>query len=177
MSSSLSELRNFRLNKAINNSNGANPSNKLATGRKRIRAISDSSDDEHTKKQPNIEPTTPVQPQEPQLSQPTENGTQASENKLGVKEKEERFHLLRAAVDKKVDSLSLQDFLVQNDWDVQKSYDAIEQSPKFKSIIENSPTRPTADAFNISTSSKSPSIANKSPELIKAQKKHKVSTE
>lgn len=177
MSSSLSELRNFRLNKAINNSNGANPSNKLATGRKRIRAISDSSDDEHIKKQPNIEPNTPVQSQshsdqpEEQLAQPTENGTHATEKKLDVKEKEERFHLLRAAVDKKIDTLVLQDFLAQNDWDVQKAYDAIELNPKFKRIIENSPTKPTSDAFN--TSSKSP-IANKSPELIRAQKKHKV---
>lgn len=186
MSSSLSELRNFRLNKAINNANGASPSNKLATGRKRIRAISDSSDDEHTKKQPNIEPTTPVQSQsqpheQQQLSQPIENGAEASEKKLGTKEKEERFHLLRAAVDKKVDSLTLQDFLVQNDWDVQKAYDAIEHSPKFRSIIENSPTKPTANAFIISTPSKSPianksPIGNKSPELIRTQKKHKVSS-
>lgn len=176
MSSSLSELRNFRLNKAINSSNGANPSNKLATGRKRIRAMSDSSDDEHIKKQPNIEPTTQAQSQAQQLSPPTENGTQASEKKLTTKEKEERFHLLRAAVDKKVESLLLQDFLVQNDWDVQKAYNAIEQTPKFRTIIENSPTKPTANTFNTSTSSKSPSIENKSPELIRAQKKHKVSS-
>lgn len=178
MSSSLSELRNFRSNKAINNANGASPSNKLATGRKRIRAMSDSSDDEHSKKLPNIEPTTPVQPQSPeqQLSHPTANGSEANEKKLSTKEKEERFHLLREAVDKKVDSLALQDFLVQNDWDVQKAYYAVENSPKFKNILENSPTKPTADSFIISTVSKSP-IQNNSPELIRAQKKHKVSTE
>lgn len=178
MSSSLSELRNFRLNKAINNSNGASSSNKLATGRKRIRAISDSSDDEHTKKQPNIEPTTPTQQpqsQEQQLSQPTENGTEVNEKKLTTKDKEERFHLLRAAVDARIDALPLQDYLVQNDWDVQKAYYAIESSPKYKNIMQNSPTKPTADSFIISTTSQSP-IGNKSPELI-AQKKHKVSTD
>lgn len=176
MSSSLSELRNFRLNKATN---GAIPSNKLASGRKRIRAISDSSDDEHIKKQPNTESTSPVQSQsqqqEQQQSQPTENG-QSSEKKLSVKDKEERFHLLRATVDKKIDALTLQDFLVQNDWDVQQSYDAIERTPKYKSIMENSPSKPTPQSFDISTS-RSSSIGNKSPELIKAQKKHKVSFE
>lgn len=178
MSSSLSELRNFRLNKAANSSNGANPSNKLATGRKRIRAMSDSSDDdEHIKKQPNTEPTS-VESNSQQLQQqqssspPVENGHSSEEKKLSVKDKEKRFHLLRAAVDKKIDSLVLQDFLVRNEWDVQKSYDAIEDSPKYKQLLENSPIKLTP---NISSPSK-PTSWNKSPELIKPQKKHKVSS-
>ena len=165
MSSSLSELRNFRLNKTTNSSNGANPSNKLATGRKRIRAMSDSSDDEHIKKQSNIEPTTVQSHSQQQVQQMP----QANEKKLSVKDKEERFHLFRATVDKKIDSLILQDFLVQNEWDVQKAYEAIERSPKYKSIMENSPTKPTAQSFEMS------SVGNKSPELIRPQKKHKVS--
>lgn len=166
MSSSLSELRNFRLNKK-----------KLATGRKRIRAMSDSSDDEHIKKQPNIESTPSIhsQPQSQQQNQqepqPIENG-QASEIKLTVKEKEERFHLLSAAVGRKIDSLVLQDFLVHNEWNVQKAYEAVENSPKFKSILENSPSKPTTQLNDFSPS-KSSSL-NKSPQLIKAQKKHKV---
>lgn len=169
MSSSLSELRNFRLNKAANNSNGANPSNKLATGRKRIRAMSDSSDDEQNiKKHPNIE-STPVQSPN---KQEIENGLTANDIKLSVKDKEERFHLLRAAVDQKIDSLQLQDFLVQNDWIVEKAYEALENSPKYKSIMENSPSKP--QPFDNSPS-KSSSSVNKSPQLIKAQKKHKVS--
>lgn len=176
MSSSLSELRNFRLNKAANSSNGANPSNKLATGRKRIRAMSDSSDDDeqHTRKQPSIESQNQQQQQQEQQlsSPPVVNGQTSEENKLGVKDKEERFHLLRATVNKRIDSLALQDFLVQNDWDVQKAYDAIENSPKYKNLLENSPTKPT---FDISPPTKSTSC-NKSPELVRPQKKHKVSS-
>lgn len=166
MSSSLSELRNFRLNKAANISNGANVSNKLATGRKRICAMSDSSDDEHTKKQPRIESTSSQQPS----NQPTIENGEADERKLNVKDKEERFHLFRAIVDKTIDSLVLQDFLVQNDWDVQKAYDALKIHPKYQHLIESSPVKSTAPLNN-----SSPSIStNRSSELNKVQKKHKV---
>lgn len=118
MSSSLSDLRNFRMNKA--NANGSNPSNKLANGRKRIRAVSDSSDDEHTKQQ-----TSPqMSPQKPIL-----NGSVST---LTVKDKEERYKIFREIVDMTVDSLILQDFLLQNEWDVQKAFDALQKNPKYK---------------------------------------------
>lgn len=123
MSSSLSELRNFRVNKASASTNGANSSSKLATGRKRIRAISDSSDDEQAKKL--------ASPQKP-----TQNGTTAVA--LSTKDKEERFHIFREIVVQKVDSLILQDFLVRNDWDVQKAYDAMQDDPKYKDTGKHS---------------------------------------
>lgn len=135
MSSSLSELRNFRLNKA-QNANGT-PS-KLATGRKRIRAMSDSSDDEHTKKT--------ASPQKP-----TQNGTAT----LSVKEREERFLLFRETIDKSVDSLILQDYLSQNDWNVQKAYDALQENPKYASGKHSSPAT-SVQSTNV-TSSRSPS--------------------
>ena len=143
MSSSLSELRNFRLNKANASTNGASSSSKLASGRKRIRVISDSSDDEQAKKL--------ASPQKP-----TQNGTTAVE--LTTKDKEERFHIFREIVVQKVDSLILQDFLVRNDWDVQKAYDAMQDDPKYKdsgkhsspTIIIKSPSVSANDSLNAS---------------------------
>lgn len=112
MSSSLSELRNFRPNKGTN----GNSSNKLATGRKRIRAMSDSSDDEHAKRASSSSPQKPIQ-----------NGTA-----LTTKDKEERYKVFREIVDQSVHSLILQDFLIQNGWDVQKAFDALQEDPKYK---------------------------------------------
>lgn len=65
-SNGLSELPIFCLNNATNRSNGTNPSNEFkSTGRKRIRTMSDSSnDDEHIKKQPNIKPNNNNQQQQ-----------------------------------------------------------------------------------------------------------------
>lgn len=153
MSSSLSELRNFRLNKASASTNGANSSSKLATGRKRIRAISDSSDDEQAKKV--------ASPQKP-----TQNGKTTVA--LSTKDKEERFHIFREIVVQKVDSLILQDFLVRNDWDVQKAYDAMQDDPRYKDTGTNA--SPTIVI-------KSPSVSanhslNASVEEVK-EKKHK----
>lgn len=148
MSSSLSELRNFRLNKG--QQNGGNSSSKLASGRKRIRAMSDSSDDEHADK--HSSPQKPVQ-----------NGKSTSD--LSVKEKEERFHLFRETIDKSVDSLTLQDILARNDWDVQKAYDAIQENPKLASTNHSSP----AKAISVESSpSKSPSTN------VKEKKQSKV---
>lgn len=126
----MSELRNFRMNKA----NG-----KLATGRKRIRAMSDSSDDEQ-------------QQTSPQKS--TQNGTTTDGE---VKEREERFHTFRTIVDHSVDSMVLQDILVQYDWDVQKAFDALQKNPKYKNSDSpsppalQSPTVSTKDSLNTST--------------------------
>lgn len=157
MSSSLSELRNFRLNKA---NGGASSSNKLATGRKRIRAMSDSSDDD-TKKQPTPTAT-------PTKQTPTQNGT-TEENKLNVKDKEERYHLFRQIVDKNVDSLVLQDFLVRNDWDVQKAYDAIQESPNYRTLDDKSPPK-----IAVQLPAASPSKSdNPSPEVVKVVKAQK----
>lgn len=160
MSSSLSELRNFRVNKGTASTNGASPSSKLATGRKRIRAISDSSDDEHAKKQ--------VTPEKP-----TQNGTTAVT--LTTKDKEERFHILREIVGQGVDSLILQDFLVQNDWDVQKAYDTLQQSPKFKNSGKHS-TPEIRQSPSVSTNY-SPSVSanhslNASVDVVKEKKHH-----
>lgn len=149
MSSSLSELRNFRLNKG--QQNGGNSSSKLASGRKRIRAISDSSDDEHTDKHSSPE-------------KPVQNGKSTST--LSVKEKEERFHLFRETIDKSVDSLTLQDILARNDWDVQKAYDAIQENPKLASTNHSSP----AKVISVQSSpSKSPTLTN-----VKEKKQAKV---
>lgn len=159
MSSSLSELRNFRLNKA--NANGASSSTKLATGRKRIRAMSDSSDEEQTQQQSTSTKTTAIE-------QTTQNGT-TNEIKLSVKEKEERYHLFRQIVGKNVDSLILQDLLVHNNWDVQKSYDALQEDPDYKNVSnEISP---------VSVESVMGKFEHKSPELIKVHKQSKVSIE
>lgn len=158
MSSSLSELRNFRLNKGSANTNGANPSNKLANGRKRIRAMSDSSDDEHIKKQ-----ATP--------QKPIENGKTSSTMPLTTKDKEERFHIFRAIVDQNVESLILQDFLVRNDWDVQKAYDALQENPKYKNsgkhsspdLVQQSPSVSANHSNTTVNYSPTSSTANHSP--------------
>lgn len=149
MSSSLNELRNFRPNKS--NSNGSNSSSKLASGRKRIRAMSDSSDDEHVKKQVTTSPS---------KQQPTQNGTTAT---MSVKDKEERYHIFRQIVDTSVDALILQDFLVQNNWDVQKAFDALQANPKYSSKNHSTPD-----------SVPSPSKAFTSTEAPREQKQHKV---
>lgn len=151
MSSSLSELRNFRLNKGNASVNGANPSSKLATGRKRIRAMSDSSDDEHAKKQ-----TTPPQ-------KTTQNGTTVAT--LTTKDKEERFRIFRDIVDPSVDGLILQDFLVQNGWDVQKAYDALQENPNYK----NSGKHSTPDIKSSPSVSTNHSL-NASVEVVREQK-------
>lgn len=159
MSSSLSELRNFRVNKGTASTNGANPSSKLATGRKRIRAISDSSDDEHAKKQ--------VTPEKP-----TQNGTTAVT--LTTKDKEERFHLLREIVEQSVDSLTLQDFLVRSDWDVQKAYDTLQESPKFKNSVKHSTSEikqsPSVSTNHLPSVSANHSL-NESVEVVKEKKR------
>lgn len=177
MSSSLSELRNFRLNKA-NASNGGSPSTKLATGRKRIRQMTDSSEDEQTAENMAKRAVAPISSSEApaQQNQPTENGTAATaaedEKKLSVKEKEERFHLFRNIVDKRIDSLVLQDFLVQNGWDVQNAYDALQESPKYKHLNEHSPQKsPLLQSTMPVTSSKSEHTPS---EHTKSHNKHKV---
>lgn len=173
MSSSLSELRNFRLNKA--NANGASSSSKLASGRKRIRAMSDSSDEEQAQK-----PTSTTTPTKPTTTvttsttttptkSPTQNGI-ADEKKLSVKEKEERYHLFREIVGKNVDSLTLQDFLVQNDWDVQKAYDALQENPQYQQLPDKSSPK-SVQSIAVSSSK----FTNKSPELVKSKKHNKVS--
>lgn len=112
--------------------------------------MSDSSDDEHADK--HSSPQKPVQ-----------NGKSTSD--LSVKEKEERFHLFRETIDKSVDSLTLQDILARNDWDVQKAYDAIQENPKLASTNHSSP----AKAISVESSpSKSPSTN------VKEKKQSKV---
>lgn len=176
MSSSLSELRNFRLNKA--NANGASSSSKLASGRKRIRAMSDSSDEEQAQKPTST--TTTTTPTKPTTTvttsttttptkSPTQNGI-ADEKKLSVKEKEERYHLFREIVGKNVDSLTLQDFLVQNDWDVQKAYDALQENPQYQQLPDKSSPK-SVQSIAVSSSK----FTNKSPELVKSKKHNKVS--
>lgn len=150
MSSSLSELRNFRVNKA---QNGANPSSKLASGRKRIRAMSDSSDDDHAKK--HASPQKPVQ-----------NGTTAGT--LTVKEKEERFLLFREIIDKSVDSLILQDILAKNDWNVEKAYDAIQENPKYASGKHSSPAAVQSNHSSPSKSSPAPTVKEKKQSKVKS---------
>lgn len=149
MSSSLSDLRSFRMNKTTN---GAAPSKKLATGRKRIRVISDSSDEENVETKPT--PSTP--------DKTTTNG-------LSVKEKEERYNLLRQIVDTSVCSLLLQDFLVRNNWDVQKAFDAYNVSPiqiaKSSVSVQSPAVSPVKHNYSLNSSS----------DAIKVQKpKHKV---
>lgn len=164
MSSSLNELRNFRLNKV--NSNGSNSSSKLASGRKRIRAMSDSSDDEHTKKQPTTSLPKP---------QPTENGTSTT---LSVKDKEERYHIFRQIVDSSVDALILQDFLVQNNWDVQKAFDALLANPKYSSKKHSTPDSVQSPSKPLNSANFSPTetISSNSTERAppREQKQNKV---
>lgn len=102
---SLSDLRNFRPNKALANgsaekvSNGV--SNKLANGRKRIRAMSDSSGDE-------------AQPQKP-------SGNQMNDDLSTIKQREHKLQALRRLCGPTIDFMVLQDALVHNDWDVEKA--------------------------------------------------------
>lgn len=144
MSSSLSELRNFRMNKT----NG-----KVATGRKRIRLMSDSSDDDNTKQQSS--------PQKP-----TQNGTTSE---LDVKEKEERYNTFREIVDHSVSSMILQDILVENGWDVQKSFDAMQENPKYKESVKHSPSTASVQS---PTASANHSL-NSSTDVVKVQKHKK----
>lgn len=113
MSSSLSDLRNFRMKKT----NG-----KVANGRKRIRVVSDSSDDDNgsVAKQPKN----------------VENGD------AGIKQKEESLQNLRQITSGKIDFMILQDVLAQCDWDTQKAYDQLEKDPKYGPKLTNSPIKP-----------------------------------
>lgn len=128
MSSSLSELRNFRMNKT--NVNGS----KLANGRKRIRVISDSSDDEHEKKQ--------AKKLQQNGSPSSTTSTTPTKSSLSVSEKEERLRQLREMVQWKSDAMSLQDALFHNDWNVQKAYELLSLNPKFTTSVKTFiPTR------------------------------------
>lgn len=103
-----SELRSYRMNKA--NGNGT----KLANGRKRIRAVSDSSDDEHETKQ----------------FKKIQNGSTATS--LSVDEKEARFRQLKEKFEDKMDDILLQDVLVQNKWDIDIAYSFLMGNPNYE---------------------------------------------
>lgn len=160
MSSSLSDLRNFRMNKT--SSNGTIPSNKLANGRKRIRAVSDSSDDEHVKQQ-TASQTSP--------SKPIQNGSAST---LSVKDKEERYKIFREIVDNTVDSLTLQDFLVQNDWDIQMAFDALQANPKYKNTGNHS--SPIVQSALVSPKTETSTSTEGHSEPRHKQKQNKVRT-
>lgn len=100
-----SDLRSYRMDKA--NGNSA----KLANGRKRIRVISDSSDDEHEAKQ----------------SKKEQNESAATS--LSVGEKEAKFQQLKDKFESKMDDMLLQDVLVQNNWNVDIAYNVLMENP------------------------------------------------
>lgn len=87
---------------------------KLANGRKRIRVVSDSSDDEQETKQ----------------SKKIQNGSAATS--LSVGEKEAKIHQLQDKFDQKMDDMLLQDVLVQNKWNVDVSYEFLMGNPNHK---------------------------------------------
>lgn len=152
MSSSLSELRNFRLNKNKPNTNGINPSSKLATGRKRIRAMSDSSDDEHTNKQ----------------TLPQKSKANGTDTILSTADKEERYNIFREIADSTIESIILQDFLVRNDWDVQKAYEALQESQEHKKFGEHSSPikQNVAASSNHSVKDSTKTVREQKPKVI-----------
>lgn len=112
MSSSLSELRNFRMKKT----NG-----KVANGRKRIRVMSDSSDDDNSAvvKQPK----------------------HVDNDDAALKRKEDSLQNLRQITNGQIDFMILQDVLAQCDWDAQKAYNQLEKDPKYGKKLANSPIK------------------------------------
>lgn len=103
MSSSLSDLRNFRIDKS--------PNGKLANGRKRIRAMSDSSDDGHHHQQ-----------QQPQKQHKT---TINGKIELSVQDKENKLQNLKRMCAPNADYMILQDALAHNGWDVDKAHQSL----------------------------------------------------
>lgn len=117
MSSSLNDLRNFRMTKA----------NKIANGRKRIRAMSDSSDDEQKSKQL------------------VESPTKKEMSLTSIKEKEDSLQQLRQITGGNIDYMVLQDILARNDWNVENAYDALEKDPKHSNRLKHSPQKSSVE--------------------------------
>lgn len=131
MSSSLNDLRNFRMTKA----------NKIANGRKRIRVMSDSSDDEQKSKQLVESPTKKV-----------ESPTKKEMSLTSIKEKEDSLQQLRQITGGNIDYMVLQDVLARNDWNVENAYDALEKDPKYSNRLKHSPQKSSVEVSKPMTS-------------------------
>lgn len=143
----MSELRKFRMNKP-----GQMNGTKLANGRKRIRAVSDSSDEEHEN---NKQKKLVQNGDDKDNGHGSGNGTS---NQLSIEEKTERLKQLKEICEPNSDSLVLQDVLFLSNWDVQKAYDTLIASPtKYKNS-----TKTVNNASSSTSSAKAHSKVSKS---------------
>lgn len=142
----MSDLRSFRMKKS---------EGKVANGRKRIRMISDSSDDEQaTVKQAK--------------TAGDGNGTGDVDP---VKQKEESLHVLRQITNSKIDFMVLQDVLARCEWDAQRAYNELEKDPKYGPRLSNSPVKFPSPLKDHSPAASSKIDASPSPEKVE----HRVS--
>lgn len=141
----MSDLRSFRMKK---------PDAKVANGRKRIRMISDSSDeDQATVKQAK---------------------TVASDDDA-IKQKEESLHILRQITNSKIDFMVLQDVLARCEWDAQRAYDELEKDPKYGPRLDGSPGKVSLPVKDHSPAASSKSVDSVSPDKVKHRVSHFLS--
>lgn len=144
MASTVSDLRNFRMKKT----NG-----KVANGRKRIRVMSDSSDDEQS------------------ITKQTKTDDET------IRQKENGLQTLRQITNEKIDYMVLQDTLARCDWNAQTAYNELEKDPKYRALLATSPIKTNAPAAAGAAALPSPTLSKPahSPDKVRQSKKVRFS--